>query len=222
MRLLVVEDNPKMASLVREGLEHERYQVEVAADGERAIEMGLSGRHDLILLDLRLPVISGIEVCQQLREQGVCTPILVVTALDSVEDRVKGLEAGADDYLCKPFALQELVARVRALLRRWGSQPGPSLRMADLVLDGATHEVKRAGELIHLTPKEFTLLEYLMRRGGRVVTRAMIEEQVWGYRHDPLTNVVDVYIGRLRQKIDHGYSHPLLHTIRGVGYRLKP
>ena len=223
MRLLVVEDNPEIADIVREGLEFERYKVDVAPDGQRAIELGAGGKHDLIVLDLLLPVRSGVEVCRHLRERGVRTPILMLTALDSVEDRVRGLEAGADDYLCKPFAIQELVARVNALLRRRaGVYPAPTLELGDLALDRSTHEVRRAGKLIPLTAKEFALLEYLMMSAGRVVTRTMIEEQVWGYEDDPLTNVVSVYMGRLRQKLDQGQPRQLFHTVRGVGYRLKP
>ncbi len=223
MRILAVEDDPGIADFIRRGLEDARYQVEVAADGGRALEVARKKRHDLLLLEVRLPVRSGIEVCQEIRRLGLWTPILMVTALDSVGDRVKGLEAGADDYLCKPFALEELVARVRALLRRYEHlHSWPALQIADLVLDRSAHEVRRSGELLTLTPKEFELLEYLMRRAGRVVTRRMIEEQVWGYHHDPMTNVVDVYVSRLRQKIDQGRPRRLLQTVRGVGYRLKP
>lgn len=222
MRLLVVEDDPQIAGIVREGLELERHKVDVATDGQRAIELGSRSRHDLIVLDLLLPGRSGVEVCRQLRERGVRTPILMLSAMDSVEDRVRGLEAGADDYLGKPFAIEELVARVNALLRRAGFYATPTLQLGDLLMDRSTHEVRRAGKLIQLTAKEFALLEYLMVCAGRVVTRSMIEEQVWGYQDDPLTNVVSVYIGRLRQKLDQGYARPLFHTVRGVGYRLKP
>ena len=223
MRVLVVEDHPQIAAIVREGLENERYEVEIASDGQRAMERAIGGGHDLIVLDLRLPVRSGIDVCRQVRDLGVDTPILMLTALDSVEDRVKGLEAGADDYLCKPFAVEELVARVKALLRRRVAfNPTSSVRIGDITLDRSTHEVRRAGKPISLTAKEFALLEYLMTSAGRVVTRTMIEENVWGYRQDPLTNVVNVYIGRLRQKLENGHSRPLLRTLRGVGYMMKP
>ncbi len=222
MRLLLVEDDSRVARFIKKGLEAERYQVDVATDGHHGIDMGQAGTYDLIILDIILPTTSGIQVCQYLRSKGIQTPILMLTAKDAVEDRVTGLGVGADDYLTKPFAFEELVARVQALLRRRGELDlAPTLRVADLVLNRNTHEVRRAGRLIQLTPTEFALLEYLMRRSNRVLSRTMIEEQVWGYQHDPLTNVVDVYIRRLRQKIDHGFPHPLIHTVRGIGYQLK-
>jgi DNA-binding response OmpR family regulator len=222
MRLLLIEDDSRVARFIRKGLEAERYRVEVASDGPPGIEMGLTGSYDLILLDIMLPGTDGIEVCRQLREGGIQAPILMLTAKDAVEDRVRGLEVGADDYLTKPFAFEELVARIRALLRRPRELDlAPTLQVADLVLDKNTHEVRRAGQPIQLTPREFALLEYLMRRPDRVLSRTMIEEQVWGYQHDPLTNVVDVYVGHLRQKIDHGFKRQLIHTVRGVGYQLK-
>lgn len=222
MRLLLIEDDSRVARFIKKGLEAERYRVEIASDGERGIEMGLTGTYDLILLDIILPVKNGIEVCQQLRQQGMQTPILMLTAKDTVEDKVTGLGAGADDYLTKPFAFEELEARIEALLRRRGDlDMAPTLQVADLVLDKNTHEVRRAKKLIQLTATEFALLEYLMRNSNRVLSRTMIEEQVWSYHDDPLTNVVDVYIGHLRQKIDHGFKQQLIHTVRGVGYQLK-
>lgn len=221
MRLLLIEDDSRVARFVQKGLEAERYQVEVAYDGQQGIYMGLTEIYDLILLDIILPVKNGIEVCRELREQGIQTPILMLTAKDAVEDRVAGLGVGADDYLTKPFAFEELVARVKALLRRPRALDlAPALRVANLVLDKNTHEVRRAGKLIQLTPTEFALLEYLMRYPDRVLSRAMIEEQIWGYDYGSLTNVVDVYIRRLRKKIDHGFQDQLIHTIRGIGYQL--
>ncbi|MDH5748314.1 MAG: response regulator transcription factor [Rhodospirillales bacterium] len=222
MRILLIEDDLRVARFVEKGLAAERFQIEHAADGGKGVELGLSGTYDLILLDLILPVKTGIEVCQELRGENIMTPILMLTAKDTIEDKVTGLGVGADDYLTKPFAFEELLARIQALLRRPGEMDvAPSLIIADLVMDKNTHEVKRAGELITLTPTEFTLLEYLMRNQNRVLSRTMIEEQVWDYQNDPLTNVVDVYIRRLRQKVDQGYDRQLIHTVRGVGYTLK-
>ncbi len=222
MRLLLIEDDSRVARFIQKGLEAERYRVELAATGPDGIEMGLSGVYDVILLDRILPGENGIEVCRQLREHGIETPVLMLTAKDSVEDKVAGLEVGADDYLTKPFAFEELLARIRALLRRGGELDlSPTLTAADLALDNNTHEVTRAGQAIELTATEFGLLEYLMRRPNRVLSRTMIEEQVWDYHYDPSSNVVDVYIRRLRQKIDHGFPQALIHTVRGAGYMLK-
>lgn len=222
MRLLLIEDDRRVASFVQKGLEAERYKVEVAADGEQGIEMALTGLYDLILLDILLPARNGIDVCRSLRERGIRTPILMLTAKDTLEDKVTGLGAGADDYLTKPFAFEELLARIQALLRRPGGlELAPALEALDLVLDKNTHEVTRAGRPIELTRTEFILLEYLMRRPNRVLSRAMIMDQVWDYQHDPSTNVVDVYIRRLRRKIDHGFGCKLIHTVRGAGYMLR-
>lgn len=222
MRLLLVEDDSRIARFIKRGLEAERYLVDVATDGPQGTEMGQSGIHDLIVLDIILPTASGIQVCRQLRSHGIETPILMLTAKDSVEDKVEGLGAGADDYLTKPFAFEELLARIQALLRRRAHLDlSPTLQVGDLVLDQNTHEVRREETLVKLTAKEFALLEYLMRHAGRALSRTMIEEQVWGYREDPLTNVVDVYIRHLRQKIDDGFQQQLIHTVRGVGYMLK-
>ncbi len=222
MRLLLIEDDRRVARFIQKGLAAERHQVELAATGPDWIEMGLTGVYDLILLDLILPGENGLEVCRRLRENQIKTPILMLTAKDSVEDKVTGLGVGADDYLTKPFAFEELLARIQALLRRPGELDiSPILTVADLALDKNTHEVKRAGNVIELTATEFALLEYLMRRPNRVLSRTLIEEQVWDYHFDPSSNVVDVYIRRLRQKIDHGYPQPLIHTVRGAGYMLK-
>ncbi len=222
MHLLLIEDDQRVARFIQKGLKAERHRVELATTGPDGIEMGSTGVYDLILLDLILPGETGIEVCRQLRENQIKTPILMLTAKDSVEDKVTGLGVGADDYLTKPFAFEELLARIQALLRRPGELDLlPTLTVADLALDKNTHEVKRAGKLIELTAKEFALLEYLIRRPNRVLSRTLIEEQVWDYHYDPSSNVVDVYIRRLRQKIDHGYPQPLIHTVRGAGYMLK-
>ncbi|MFQ5775541.1 MAG: response regulator transcription factor [Kiloniellaceae bacterium] len=222
MRLLLVEDDRRVSRFIKKGLEAERYSVDIATDGMQAIEMGLAGPYDVIVLDILLPVESGLDVCRRLREGGVQSPILILTAKDSVEDKVTGLGAGADDYLTKPFAFEELLARIRALLRRPRDVDlAPALQAADLVIDKNTHEVTRSGKLIELTAKEFALLEYLMSHPNRVLSRTVIEEHVWGYWHDPMTNVVDVYIRRLRQKVDHGFERQLIHTVRGAGYMLK-
>ncbi len=222
MRLLLIEDDRRVARFIQKGLKAERHRVELATTGPDGIEMGLTGVYDLILLDLILPGETGIEVCRQLRENQIKTPILMLTAKDSVEDKVTGLGVGADDYLTKPFAFEELLARIQALLRRPGELDLlPTLTVADLALDKNTHEVKRAGNVIELTATEFALLEYLMRRPNRVLSRTLIEEQVWDYHFDPSSNVVDVYIRRLRQKIDDGFPQPLIHTVRGAGYMLK-
>ncbi len=222
MHLLLIEDDQRVARFIQKGLKAERHRVELATTGPVGIEMGLTGVYDLILLDLILPGENGIEVCRQLRENQIKTPILMLTAKDSVEDKVTGLGVGADDYLTKPFAFEELLARIQALLRRPGELDLlPTLTVADLALDKNTHEVKRAGNVIELTATEFALLEYLIRRPNRVLSRTLIEEQVWDYHFDPSSNVVDVYIRRLRQKIDYGFPQPLIHTVRGAGYMLK-
>ncbi len=222
MHLLLIEDDQRVARFIQKGLKAERHRVELATTGPVGIEMGLTGVYDLILLDLILPGETGIEVCRQLRENQIKTPILMLTAKDSVEDKVTGLGVGADDYLTKPFAFEELLARIQALLRRPGELDLlPTLTVADLALDKNTHEVKRAGNVIELTATEFALLEYLIRRPNRVLSRALIEEQVWDYHFDSSSNVVDVYIRRLRQKIDYGFPQPLIHTVRGAGYMLK-
>ena len=219
MRLLLVEDDPRVSGFIKKGLEAERYSVDIAADGEQGLDMGLSGLYDLVILDVLLPVRSGIELCREFRANDIKAPVLMLTAKDTVEDKVAGFGVGADDYLTKPFAFEELLARVQALLRRPREMAlSPVLQIADLSLDMNTHEIARADKSIELTPTEYSLLEYLMRRPNRVLSRTLIEEQVWSYHHDPSSNVVDVYIRRLRAKIDDGFEHKLIHTKRGSGY----
>jgi heavy metal response regulator len=221
MYILVVEDERKVAAFLRKGLQEEGYAVDVAYDGEEALLLGRVNQYDLIILDIMLPGKDGIEVLRELRAQRISTPVLMLTARDSLEDKVQGLDSGADDYLTKPFAFAELLARIRALLRRGKPESSVRLTAADLVLDPATREVQRAGEPIELTSREYALLEYLLRNKGRVLTRSMILEHVWGYRFDPGTNIVDVYISYLRNKIDRGFDRKLIHTVRGVGYVLR-
>ena len=222
MRLLLVEDDRGVAGFLRSGLEAEHYQLEVATDGQAALELGLAGDFDLILLDVMLPNKNGLDVLREWRQRDIRSPVLMLSGMGSVEDAVRGLELGADDYMRKPFAFEELVARIRAVLRRGKElELDPTVQVADLVLDPNTHEVHRAGKLIELTPREFALLEFMMRRKERVLSRALIEEQVWGCRHDAITNVVHVYIRRLRDKLDRDYPQKLIHTVRGVGYQLR-
>jgi heavy metal response regulator len=221
MRILVVEDEKKVASFLKKGLEEEYYAVDCAYDGEEALFMVEANNYDLVLLDIMLPKIDGLEVLKGVRDKGLTFPVLMLTAKDSVEDVIKGLDAGGDDYLTKPFAFAELLARVRALIRRKEREPAEELRVADLVLDPVTHTVRREEREIELTTKEYALLEYLMRHVNRVVTRTMISEHVWDYNFDPMTNVIDVYVNHLRKKIDRNSSQRLIHTIRGVGYVLK-
>ncbi|RLB07214.1 MAG: DNA-binding response regulator [Deltaproteobacteria bacterium] len=221
MRILVVEDEKKVASFLQKGLEEEYYIVDCAYDGEEALYMLEVNDYDMVILDIMLPKIDGLEVLRRVRGKGLSLPVLMLTAKDSVEDIVRGLDAGGDDYLTKPFAFAELLARVRALLRRREREPLGELKVADLVLNPLTHKVSRGGKQIELTAKEYALLEYLMRHANRVVTRTMISEHVWDYHFDPMTNVIDVYVNHLRKKVDMGFAHKLIHTIRGVGYMLK-
>ncbi|NSW85093.1 MAG: response regulator transcription factor [Syntrophobacteraceae bacterium] len=221
MRLLVVEDERKVSSFIRRGLEEEGYAVDTALDGKSGLDMALDAVHDLIILDVQLPGLDGIRVLQSLRGAGVSTPVLLLTVRAAIEDKVLGLDAGADDYLTKPFAFQELVARVRALLRRGTEGNRPTLQVLDLTLDPATRKVTRGGRQIELTPREFALLDYFMRNPGRVLTRTMIAEHVWDYDFDSMTNIIDVYVNYLRKKIDSGEEPKLIHTVRGAGYVLK-
>jgi two-component system, OmpR family, copper resistance phosphate regulon response regulator CusR len=221
MRLLIVEDEKKVASFIKKGLEEEGYAVDIAYDGEEGLGMALDRLHDLIILDISLPKMDGIQMLKKLREGKLKTPVLLLTVRATIEDKVLGLDSGADDYLTKPFAFQELVARVRALLRRRAETEPPLLQTADLTLDPAKRLISRGGQKIELTSKEYALLEYFMHNPGRVLTRAMITEHVWNYDFDTTTNVIDVYVNYLRKKIDSGREPKLIHTVRGVGYVLK-
>jgi heavy metal response regulator len=221
MRILVIEDEKKVANFLKKGLEEESYAVDCVYDGEEALYMLDINDYDLAILDIMLPKIDGFEVLKRLRDKGLSLPILMLTAKDSVEDIVRGLDVGGDDYLTKPFAFAELLARVRALLRRKDRELLGELKVADLKLDTVTRKVSREGKEIDLTAKEYALLEYLMHNANRVVTRTMISEHVWDYHFDPMTNVIDVYINHLRKKIDSEFPHKLIHTIRGVGYIVK-
>jgi len=220
MRILLVEDEAKVAAFVRQALEEEGYAIDVAPDGDSGLRFALSTEYDLLILDWLLPGRDGLQVCRAVRNAASQVPILMLTARDAVDDRVAGLDTGADDYLTKPFALGELLARVRALLRRGPSGLLPELTVADLVLNPATREVRRAGRPILLSAKEYALLEYLMRHAGQTVTRSLITEHVWDFDFDCGTNVVDVYIYYLRGKIDQKHEVKLIHTVRGVGYCL--
>ncbi len=219
MRILLVEDEKDLAFEIKEVLERENYRVELAFDGESGYEKAFVEDYDLIILDVMLPFMDGIEVLKSLRRDGVDTPVLLLTAKSSVDDKVKGLDSGADDYLTKPFAIAELLARIRALLRRKYNEKNAVLRIADLVLNPATHEVRRAGRKIELTPKEYAILEYMLYNKNRVITRLAIAEHVWGESFDPFTmsNFVDVHIKNLRKKVDRGFSPKLIHTVRGGG-----
>lgn len=221
MRILIVEDEKKVAAFIKKGLEEETYAVDVAYDGEEGLYLGLENQYDMVILDLMLPTINGMEVLSRLRENKVDTPILLLTAKDSVEDKVTGLNTGADDYLTKPFAFSELLARIRVLLRRGKAETKTVLQINGLTLDLVSHKVKRNEEEIELTGKEYSLLEYFMRNQGKVLTRTMIAEHVWDYNFDTFTNVIDVYVNHLRKKIDKSYPDKLLHTLRGVGYIMK-
>lgn len=221
MRVLVVEDERKIASFIKKGLKEEHYAVDVAYDGEEGFLMAQTADYDAIVLDIMLPRKSGIDLCIELRRRRIYTPILMLTARDTVEDKVNGLDAGADDYLTKPFAFEEFLARVRALLRRDSFVRDTKLQIGDLVLDTTTHEVYRGGKAIDLTSKEYSLLEYLMCHAGQVLTRTQIAEHIWNYDFDCESNVIDVYIRYLRKKIDEGYQQKLIHTVRGTGYRIK-
>jgi two-component system, OmpR family, copper resistance phosphate regulon response regulator CusR len=221
MKLLLVEDEKKVARFIKKGLEEEGYAVDLASDGQIGLSMGLDGVHDVIILDINLPAMSGLEILKNLRRENIFTPVLLLTVRATIEDKVIGLDTGADDYLPKPFSFQELLARVRALLRRRTESEPPVLKIVDLILDPARRMVARGDHLIELTAKEFTLLDYFMRNQGRVLTRSMIADHVWDNNYETATNVIDVYINRLRNKIDSGHEPKLLHTIRGTGYVLK-
>jgi len=223
MHILIVEDEQRLAYLLRRVLMEERHTVDLAHDGHTGLDLAASGTYDVIILDLMLPGIDGIQICRELRADHVLSPVLMLTARGAVEDRVTGLNVGADDYLTKPFAMEEFLARVNALLRRRDKtfEETPQLRVNDLTLDLVAHEAKRNGKLIELTAKEYALLEYLMRHAGQVLTRTQIIDAVWRYDMEALSNVVDIYIHYLRDKIDQGFSHPLIKTVRGVGYKIE-
>lgn len=222
MRILLVEDEKKMSASLAKGLSEAEFTVEVARDGESGLELARSARFDLLIVDVMLPKKDGWELVRELRADGRRTPILFLTARDSVRDRVKGLELGADDYLIKPFAFSELLARVRSLIRRSPKEEQERLRVADLEIDTRKHKATRSGTPLDLTPKEFLLLKHLARSPGEVVSRTEIVEHVWDINFEPGTNVVDVVVRRLRSKVDDPFATKLVHTIRGVGYVLKP
>ncbi|HEX5082926.1 MAG TPA: response regulator transcription factor [Blastocatellia bacterium] len=221
MRVLVIEDEQKMADLIKRGLEEEGIEVETAYDGDKGYEAGKSENIDLIILDLALPGRNGLDIARDWRQLGVKTPILIVTAMDSTEAKVKGLDTGADDYITKPFAFAELLARIRALQRRTSAEDTTKLQLGDLTLNLINRRVNRAGNEVQLTNKEFALLEFFMRHPDEILSREVLSEKVWEETFDTLTNVIDVYINYLRNKIDRQYEPKLIHTVRGVGYMLK-
>lgn len=220
MRILIAEDDRKVAGFLKKGLKEEQYAVDVCYDGEEALFQAQVNQYDLIILDVMLPKKNGFSICKEIREEGNLTPILMLTARDQLEDKVKGLQEGADDYLTKPFAFEELLARIQALLRRTQNYKTKILKVGELELDPVSRKITREGKPITLTGKEYALLEYLMRNKGRVITQSMIIDHVWDMNYDGLSNVVNVYINHLREKIDKGFSPKYIHTIRGVGYKV--
>jgi heavy metal response regulator len=221
MRILLVEDEKKVASFIKKGLEEEFYSVDVAYDGKEGLRLALIEEYDLIILDIMLPFKDGFTVLKELRNEKISIPVLFLTAKDTLSDKVQGLDSGADDYLPKPFAFEELLARVRALLRRKAVEKDLVIKVLDLSLDTQTHSVTRNNVEIPLTPKEYSILEYLIRNKNRVISRTMLSEHVYDYHFDSDTNVIDVYINKLRNKVDKGFDVPVIHTIRGVGYMIK-
>lgn len=221
MKILVVEDEKKVAGFIKRGLEEEKFEVDVAYDGEDGFQKAAEGAYSLVILDVMLPKKDGLSIVRDLRAKKVLTPVLMLTAKDTVEDIVAGLNSGSDDYLAKPFAFAELLARVRALLRRSEQERGAEIRFADLRLDPVTHKVWRKDKEIDLTAKEYSLLEFFMRNPNQVLTRTTIAENVWDYIFDSFTNIIDVYVNYLRKKIDRDADKKLIHTVRGVGYILK-
>jgi two-component system copper resistance phosphate regulon response regulator CusR len=221
VKILVIEDDPTVGQFVKRGLEEQRWGVDLAADGESGERLAASGAYDVVILDMRLPGRTGLEVLNGLRARGIDRPVVVLTAQDAIDAKVTALRAGADDYVTKPFAFEELLARVEAVARRPRSIAPPTLRVADLEVDQATREVRRGGQGVELTPKEYAVLEYLVRHAGRVMSRTLITEYAWGYHFDPGTNIVDVVITHLRKKLDAGHERKLIHTVRGVGYVVK-
>lgn len=220
MKILVIEDEKRITSFIRKGLQYEGYSVDVAFDGAAGFNKAQDNSFDLIVLDVMLPEMDGVSLCSQIREKEIMTPVIMLTAKDSVDDRVRGLDAGADDYLVKPFSFKELLARIRSLLRRGDNTKQSVLRVGDLVMDPASREVKRGERIIDLSRKEYSLLEYLMRNQNQVLTRTMIAEHVWDYDFDSFTNTIDVYIRYLRKKIDEGEPKKLIRTARGIGYKI--
>lgn len=221
MKVLVVEDDLTVGGFVKRGLEEQRMNVDLVDDGLQGLERGSRGEYDVIVLDLRLPGMNGVEVLRTLRDRGIDTPVLVLTAQDAVDSKVQALRTGADDYVTKPFSFEELLARVEALGRRPREIVSPTFRIGDLSVDTASRQVRRGEDLVDLTPKEYAVLEYLVRNEGRVLSRTLITEYAWGYNFDPGTNVVDVVINRLRKKIGQRAANPLIHTVRGVGYVMR-
>lgn len=221
MKVLVIEDDPTVGQFVKRGLEEQRWYVDLVTDGEEGEQRALTEEYDMVILDMRLPGRSGLEVLHNVRARGFQKPVLVLTAQDAVDAKVETLRAGADDYVTKPFAFEELLARVEVLSRRPRDLTAPVLRVADLELDQNTHEVRRAGETVDLTPKEYAVLEYLMRHAGRVMSRTLITEYVWGYHFDTGTNILDVVINHIRKKLDAPFEKKLIQTVRGVGYVVK-
>jgi two-component system OmpR family response regulator len=222
MRILVIEDDREAASWLVKGLAESGHVTDHAADGESGLEMALEGVHDVMIVDRMLPKLDGLSIIRRLREQGIATPVLILSALGDVDERVKGLRAGGDDYLAKPYSFSELLARIEGLGRRKPQeQPETRLKALDLEMDLLTRTVTRSGRVIPLQPREFKLLEYLMRNAGNVVTRTMLLENVWDYHFDPQTNVIDVHVSRLRSKIDKGFDQPILETVRGAGYMIR-
>src|SRR5215469_14000868 len=221
MKILVIEDDPTVGQFVKRGLEEQRFGVDLVGDGEAGERLASSDSYDLVILDMRLPGKPGLQVLHSLRARGIGIPVLVLTAQDAVDAKVQTLRAGADDYVTKPFAFEELLARVEAVSRRPRALSTPALRVGDLSLQQDTREVRRGTDLIDLTPKEYAVLEYLMRHPGKVMSRTLITEYAWGYHFDPGTNIVDVVINHLRKKVDAGHEKKLISTVRGVGYVVK-
>ena len=221
MRILVIEDEKKVASFIKKGLEAEYFSVDLAFDGKEGLHFALNGDYDLIILDLMLPYKDGLSILREIRQEKILTPVLILTAKDSIKDKVIGLDSGADDYLAKPFSFDELLARIRAILRRRSVDEDNILKAGDLILDTQTHKVLRKNTQIFLTPKEYAILEYLMRNKNKVVSRAKLTEHIYDFNFDTGTNVIDVFINKLRNKIDKGFDKQLIYTVRSIGYMIK-
>ncbi|MCL5031357.1 MAG: response regulator transcription factor [Bacteroidetes bacterium] len=221
MRILIVEDEKKVASFIKKGLEEEYFAVDIAYDGKEGLKLITSEEYDIIIMDIMLPYLDGISLLKEIRRRNILSPVLMLTVKDSLKDKVEGLNSGADDYLTKPFAFEELLARLRALLRRNENSKSSTLKVGDLVLDLQSHKVLRNNQEIILTPKEYSILEYLMRNTNKVISRTKLIEHVYDYHFDTETNIIDVYINKVRTKIDTNFEKPLIHTIRGIGYILK-